>query len=258
MWQVQLVHDAIPSVTYDIVRYFNEFLARQHAENPRVPGSLADLYSTCDIKLVITDGNDPDDVGFVHWRKAFYVAGAAPQRVDFAINLLDNFFDFRKKTETLRPFPVLEAVYTVATTVAYSVRAEDCEISSTITQSDDFRYPFNAAAPPFGRRLICCVLDIEDGKVSAVISGNTWPFRASLDAAGIGGDYGPADADGHREYYRVLTPQDIESFDLADTFDTLFSGSVVLCSLRATPPAESAGAAYVRSLKEHSHLSFCA
>ena len=83
-------------------------------------------------------------------------------------------------------------------------------------------------------------------------------FRASLDAAGIGGDYGPADADGHREYYRVLTPQDIESFDLADTFDTLFSGSVVLCSLRATPPAESAGAAYVRSLKEHSHLSFCA
>ena len=256
MWQVQVVHDAIPSVTFDLVRQFNGFLAGQHAANPRIPGSLADLYSTCDIKLVLTDSNDPDGVGFVMWRVAFYVAGPAPERVDFTINLLDNFFAYRKQTETVRPFPALEAVYTVATTARYTVQAEHFELPSTVTNSDDMRFPFTAAAPPFGRRVVCCVIDIEDNAVSAVISGNTWPFRAALDAAGIGGDYGPADEDGHREYYRVMPSQAMDEFDLAATLDNLFKGTMIVCSVRETPAAESAGAEYVKSLKEQSHLYF--
>ena len=60
MWPVQVMHEANPSVTYDIVRCFNDFLAVQHAENHRVPGSPAVLDSSCHSKLVLTDGNDQD------------------------------------------------------------------------------------------------------------------------------------------------------------------------------------------------------
>eukprot|EP00974_Lingulodinium_polyedra_P008123 773544-Lingulodinium_polyedra.AAC.1 len=72
------------------------------------------------MKLVIIDDNDPDGVGFAKWRIALYVAGPAPERVDFAINLLDHFFDHRKRTELQRPFQDLEAVYTVTTSAACS------------------------------------------------------------------------------------------------------------------------------------------
>ena len=187
------------------------------------------------------------------WRVAFYVAGPAPERVDFAISLLDNFFAYRRRTETVRPFPVLEAVYTVATTAQYTVQAENFELPSTVTASDDMRFPFTAAAPPFGRRVVCCIVDFEDDAVSAVISGNTWPFRAALDAAGIGGDYGPADEDGHREYYRVIPSQAMEEFDLAATLDTLFKGTMIMCSIRENPADDSAGAEYVQRLTEQPH-----
>ena len=130
--------------------------------------------------------------------------------------------------------------------------------SSALRLSNNFTVPFSAAAPPFGRRLICCVIDIEELSVSAVITGNTYPFRAQLDAANIGGDYGPADSDGHREYYRVLPSQAMDTFDLAGTLATLFCGSIVLCSLRAEPPADSPGAAYVDGLKDQPNLSFLA
>eukprot|EP00974_Lingulodinium_polyedra_P094858 9193114-Lingulodinium_polyedra.AAC.1 len=138
MWQVQVIHDAVPSVTFDIVRNFNAFLAAQHAQNPAFPGTLAELYTACKIKLVITDGNDPDGVGFVQWRIAFYVAGLPGECVNFTVNLLDNFFDHRKKTESERPFPALEATYIVTTSANCSVGTEDLEIPSTLRLSNNF------------------------------------------------------------------------------------------------------------------------
>ena len=50
----------------------------------------------------------------------------------------------------------------------------------------------------------------------------------------------------------------MEEFDLAATLSRLFKGSIVLCILRADPPADSAGAAYVQNLKGQSNLVFMA
>lgn len=258
MWQVQVVHTALPAVTYDLVRNMNDFLAEQHAVNQRIPASVAGLYADLHIKVVLTDGNDPDCVGFVPWRVAFYVAGSAPDRIDFIINLLDNFFAYRQRTEQQRAFPMLEAVYTVTTLAACTVAASDLEISSTLTQSDEFSFCFYEAAPPFGRRLICCVIDIEGSNISALISGNTYPFRTALDDADIGGDYGPADESGIRQYYRVLPSQSMDSFDLATLLATVFKDSLILCSVRTEIEPDTPAAAYVRSLKEKPHLSFIA
>ena len=89
MWQVQVVHAAVPSVTFDIVRSLGAFLAREHEADPEVPGSLADLYAACHVKLVVTDSHDPDGVGFVKWRVALYAAGAPGASVNCVVNLLD-------------------------------------------------------------------------------------------------------------------------------------------------------------------------
>ena len=66
----------------------------------------------------------------------------------------------------------------------------------------------------------------------------------------------PPDDDGRREYYRVLPSQAMEEFDLAATLSRLFKGSIVLCILRADPPADSSGAEYVKKLKAQSNLAF--
>ena len=139
---------------------------------------------------------------------------------------------------------------------ACTVDANNLEVPSTITLSGTFTLPFYAAAPPFGRRLICCVLEFGGAHISVVFTGNTYPFRDALNAAGIGGDYGPPDDDGRREYYRVLPSQAMEEFGLAATLSSLFKGSIVLCILRADPPADSPGAEYVQKLKAQSNLAF--
>ena len=62
----------------------------------------------------------------------------------------------------------------------------------------------------------------------------------------------PPDADGRREYYRVMPSQPIEECGLAAALSRLFKGSLVLCILRADP-ADSPGAEYVRQLKAQSN-----
>ena len=76
LYQVQIAHDARPSVTYDMFRTFNAFLAATQAEGPK---SVRELENLCAIKLVITTTEDQDGIGtFVQWRVAFYVGGQAP------------------------------------------------------------------------------------------------------------------------------------------------------------------------------------
>ena len=66
LWQVQVSHDARPSITFGVIQSFNDFLHQAHASNEAVPTTLADLEGA-GMKLVSTDKTDPDDVGFVPW-----------------------------------------------------------------------------------------------------------------------------------------------------------------------------------------------
>jgi len=77
LWQIQVAHPARPSILYDMVSSFNDYLKKTRTEDDSVPGSLADLTSQCGCKLVIADSSDPENVGFVQWRSAWYVAGEA-------------------------------------------------------------------------------------------------------------------------------------------------------------------------------------
>lgn len=55
-------------------RSFNEFLAEAGKDAEDFPKTL-DEVSKAGIRLTLADATDPDGVGFVQWRVAFYVAG---------------------------------------------------------------------------------------------------------------------------------------------------------------------------------------
>ena len=59
---------------FGIRESFQDFLKDAGSKSEDVPQKLEDLAAS-GIRLVITDKNDPDGVGFVQWRVAFYVAG---------------------------------------------------------------------------------------------------------------------------------------------------------------------------------------
>ena len=70
LWQVQLEHNARDSITVGFYESFTKFLQQEES----APDSINGL-AEAGIKLILTDTSDPDDVGFIRWRAAFYVAG---------------------------------------------------------------------------------------------------------------------------------------------------------------------------------------
>ena len=60
-------HGARPSCLFDCRASFNDFLKEMSAEadNEGYPNSLETLQAKAGVKLVLSDRNDPDNVGFV-------------------------------------------------------------------------------------------------------------------------------------------------------------------------------------------------
>ena len=65
LYQVQIAHEARPSIVFNLWNSFEELLKEKSADQPGYPISIAALADESGIKLVITDNNDPDHVGFV-------------------------------------------------------------------------------------------------------------------------------------------------------------------------------------------------
>ena len=63
--QVQLAHDARPSILFNIRDSFGDFLKEIAEKKEGYPSSLDGLLNEGGIKLVLTDKADPDNVGFV-------------------------------------------------------------------------------------------------------------------------------------------------------------------------------------------------
>ena len=65
LYQAQLAHDARPSILFNLRDSFGDFLKEISAEDKDYPSSIDELLKVGGIKLVLTDKNDPDNVGFV-------------------------------------------------------------------------------------------------------------------------------------------------------------------------------------------------
>ena len=75
LWQCQVDHAAQRPITFQMRDGFNDFLRAARADNEQMPASVRDLEDAVGVRLVVSDRQDPDDVGFVQWRVGFYVAG---------------------------------------------------------------------------------------------------------------------------------------------------------------------------------------
>jgi len=65
LYQVQISHEARPSVLLSLRDSFADFLKDMSIENDAYPGSLDVLREQGCIKLVVSDKADPENVGFV-------------------------------------------------------------------------------------------------------------------------------------------------------------------------------------------------
>ena len=263
LWQVQVQHDARPSITFGIVESFNDFLRQAHADNDAIPTTLMDLQGA-GIKLVVTDRNDPDDVGFVPWRTAFYVAGKYEAKsLNNFLFLLDDFFVFKERALAReRPFEV-------------HVHPHVCVVIADVMEDLQYEhYVFNEPAPALplgifdaqpvvGKRIVHLHLQPETAEqMSVLVTGNTWSFRSRLDAHGVAGAYFAEDGgEENRKYYRVL-----KSIDVADTKqqervlqmvgDRVFKNLALRVVLDSPPAQDTPVSAFVELLREKASLHF--
>ena len=153
------------------------------------PKSL-DKLSAAGIRLVQADSNDPDSVGFVQWRVAWYVAGEDGDCVLNFLALWDDFMVSKSKAMAKD----IECHF-------HPHKGFDCLEQSKV---DDMNYEhytlhdpaeeselplkWNEAAPCIGKRVLTCHLTAEnETELKLIWSGNTWAFRDAMDEYGIKG-----------------------------------------------------------------------
>jgi hypothetical protein len=156
--------------------------------------SLQDL-AQCGVRLVLADTSDPDAVGFKQWRTAFYVAGETEACVSNFLLLLDGFLAWKgRQLAREQPFEVHLHPHTSAKTAAVDAwdLLEGCEYTR-MQPAQRLPLKFFEAQPVQGKRIVTFRLELDDGKLSALIVGNTYAYRTKLDEAGVLGGYSEAE-----------------------------------------------------------------
>ena len=65
LYQVQIAHDARPSILMSLRDSFSDFLKEMSTESDAYPGSLEVLRDQGCIKLMVSNKDDPESAGFV-------------------------------------------------------------------------------------------------------------------------------------------------------------------------------------------------
>ena len=255
LFQVQIRHEAQRAITFDVRNSFNDFLRAAHRHDPRIPNNLSGLERACGVRLIVTDRADPDDVGFVQWRTAFYCVDLQ----NFLL-LLDGFFQYKEK-QTTQPFQVV-----IHPHVGIDVSLADLQYKHYALQEPKELLPLHIfEAQPVVRKVITWLnIEVEsEDTISIVITGYTWPYRQRLDNMGIAGGYFSEDEENkeNRKYYRVWNNIDVSDDKETDKFmkmlgDDAFKKLCMRVTLDAQPVLESATQKFIEKLKEQPFLFF--
>ena len=176
LWQVQLDHNARNSITIGFYEVFTKFLQQEDD----APDTIQELARKGMIKLVLGDTNDPDRVGFVRWRAAFYIAGDGVEVLHNFLYLLDAFFVFanegREENVTVSLYPYLG--------VDIAPIWDDIKYPNYLLYDPERRLPLGIfeAQPPQGKRIMSMTIQPESEiHASFVFHGCTWLFREAWD-----------------------------------------------------------------------------
>ena len=253
LYQVQIRHDATKSCTVNLYDKFNTYLSG-FEEGPH---NIVELQRQALIKLVTTDGKDPDDVGFHRWRNAFYVSGNQTSLLNFLL-LLDEFW--------------FQASEDVGKDVVVSLHPHeginigecwDLVLYETYTLHEPARVlPMGIfeCQPVQGKRILMMTLQVEsDDKITFVFHGATWPFRGRFDAAGVPGySY---EEESLPKYVRVLESLNTATQDgRARVIHLLGEGVLRNTAMRVAIEGElkpgTHAFRFVQTLRKRTHLHF--
>ena len=108
LWQIQIDHDARPSISVNIRRSFEEYLKEAaQGRGETFPDTIPKLQSEAGIKLTMTGKDDTDSLGcFVQYRIAWYVAGGMGALENFFL-LFDGYMQYKQKQFARRSFFIL-------------------------------------------------------------------------------------------------------------------------------------------------------
>ena len=236
----------------------NDFLRNAHAADADMPTDVRALEDAVGVRLVVADRTDPEDVGFVQWRVAFYCAGD----LNNFLLLLDDFFVYKAKAIAReQPFQVQIYPHTgVEVTVADDFNYEHIEL---MEQTPTPPLKLFEAQPCIGKRIVVLNIQIEDENIiSVVITGNTWAFRARLDTFGVSGGYQSGTDDSERRtYFRVMKSLDVSDEAQQDRVkqlvgEAVFKNLAMRVKLDKKPEADTPVDAFVSELKTIPCLHF--
>ena len=259
VWQVQMQHEARPSITFGIMDEFNSFLRKKHARDNCLPASLKELQEKAGIRLVLTDRADPDEVGYIQWRVAFYIAGDAGSLKNF-LYLLDDFF--LQKSEAM----AREAPFKVHLHPHCGVNLADTwdglEYGEYTMHDPALKLPLGIfeAQPVTGKRIVRLHLQPESADtMSILVIGQTWNFRTRLDSHGVvGAWYGD---DENRKYVRILksidVSEEVQQQNVLNMLgDAVFKNLAVRVVVDSEPKAGSDVAMFIARLRKINSLHF--
>ena len=195
VWQLQIVHDSRPSVTFGFLVALRGYLPEVKLE------SMDELEQRRYFRIVIAGGQnqDQDGVGVKPWRVAIYAASSTPVG---ALEFLAGFVQHvAKKPEFAVCGPLVLNVAAQSAIHLGGVVPEPWQMAS------DTLSPVHAfdALPRRGRRHLLLTVEKEEnsGCYSLMLSGNTYQYRTLFDQASVPGGY-VGDEGMDRDYVRVL------------------------------------------------------
>ncbi len=95
LYQIQMCHEARPSLLFDAMGSWNDYLRELHEDDEEVPANIQELQRLF-IKFVSTSSDDPDNIGMVPWRPALYVCGKE-DNLKNALALVDDWLAYKQK-----------------------------------------------------------------------------------------------------------------------------------------------------------------
>ena len=235
LYQLQIKHDAKPSICYELYSSFNEFLAGVHEENEDVPSTLSELARQALIRLVITNADDPDSVGtFVRWRTAFYCAGSLDALLN-AFHLLDEFFVWKERQMAKeQPFEVQVHLQSDV-----SIAREGAKYKNYQWNEPTKSLPVKIfeCQPCVGKRIITLTLEVQTANVaSLVFSGHTYPFRRKLEDSGA--PRATFTDNGETSYFHVMKDVDLAEDGAQTKVLRMFSEVFSNLAIRLVVPKE--------------------
>ena len=266
LWQVQLTHEATPSLAVNVVAGFNDYLSKLHADDASIPENLVELRKGFGIVLQLTKLEpNPQRAPLKNWRVAFYIAGNS-DALQESIALIHGYIAHRVAyplSSDRRAFPDAQDQVVNVRPSSDVPRLEFPDLKEpavTVAEpSDDLPCKLLECAGPQGNKYLAAAIEVVDDEHVAIgFTGRTWALRQAFEDAEV-----PLVVEESQEPVRVINgaagnvsdPEIYEKVLAIFGDQVLHRGACLVHIDGEEPGADSAVANLLATLREMPHLA---